>query len=385
MIESNDADQPSIEIAINGEGADPELNVIPDCSQIRDCKGTATLVPPAIDFGEEPFQRAVEIPTTKLPSVTLINEGAVELVITRLALEGPDAEAFHFVGNAALPHQLPDGTPALILGPGEGQGIPIRFKPTTESQESYAAEVVIVSDDPAHAEVRVQLSGTLGENLPPRVCANIVRVVHPFDPLASYDTKQDWAPLLEPPTGGYDFSTSRNIQPNSTVFFSALSNSADAQTCTTDPEDQRQGLKFQWTLTKWPMGVNPPPIGGSTTATPSFTVPRLPPSVMQGEFELELTVTDSNGLGKSKTVPIRFAAVRREDLIVQLSWDGENHAFAGVDLDLHLVRPSRSRARMISQWFEGPGAGQDVGRHQRLRPHQDHPGLASQLRLGACG
>ncbi|MGA9521736.1 MAG: choice-of-anchor D domain-containing protein, partial [Myxococcaceae bacterium] len=348
VIESDDADQPTMEVAITGEGADPVLSVLPDCSQTRRCNGTVTLDPPAIDFGEEPVQRAVELPATELPSVTMVNEGEVELIVTALSLEGPDSAAFSFVGNSTLPHRLPDGTPALILGPGEGQGVPLRFKPTSEAQETYAAEVVIRSDDPAHAEVRVQLTGQLGDNLPPQVCANIVRVAHFQDVTQSYDTRQHWD---DAQTALYDFTTAREIRPKSTVSFSALSNAADARACTTDPEDQRQGLMFQWSLTKVPVGAENLTLANANTPTPSLT------PVATGEYEVQLTVTDAQG--HSTSIPLRFVVARREDLVVQLSWNGDSRAFSGVDFDLHLVRPTAVQSAApfsgAFDWFGGPG------------------------------
>ncbi len=348
VIESNDADEPTREIVIKGEGADPVLSVIPDCSPTRRCSGTVALDPPAIDFGDEPLQRAVELPATELPSVTMVNEGEVELIITALSLEGPDAAAFSFVGNSALPHKLPDGTPALILGPGEGQGVPIRFKPTSEAQASYAAEVVIRSDDPAHAEVRVQLTGQLGANLPPRVCANIVRVAHHQDVTQSWDTRQHWD---DAQTALYDFTSSREVRPKSTVSFSALSDVADTRACTTDPEDQRQGLVFQWRLTKVPVGAENLTIANANTPAPLLT------PAATGEYEVQLTVTDAQG--HSTSIPIRFNVARREDLVVQLSWNGHDKAFAGVDFDLHLVRPSAVQSQDpfsgAFDWFGGPG------------------------------
>jgi hypothetical protein len=49
---------------------------------------------------------------------------------------------------------------------------------------------------------------------------------------------------------------------------------------------------------------------------------------------LELTVTDSRM--SATTVTVKFAVAIKQDLVAQLEWQG----FAGVDLDLHLVRPS---------------------------------------------
>jgi hypothetical protein len=56
--------------------------------------------------------------------------------------------------------------------------------------------------------------------------------------------------------------------------------------------------------------------------------------VVTGAYTLELTVTDARMAATS--VLIRFAVAIKQDLVAQLQWQG----FSGVDLDLHLVRPS---------------------------------------------
>lgn len=352
IIASNDPEHPTFELPITGEGAHPLMAVTPECNATLGCEATVVESPPAIDFGPEPFQRQVEIPATKLPKINLVNESDVELVVTKIAFEGPDASAFSFVTG-------PSGLPPfpLTLKGGEGVNLSIRFKPTSDGQDGktdYAAQVVVEGDDPDHPQITVALTGKLGPNLPPKVCANIIKV-KPGDgsPQLNYDTRADWDPLLVPPPGGYDFTQTRDITPKSLVNFSAISDSADQAACTSDPEDQRKGLTFQWTVTKWPEGASQPALANPTTEAPSFT------PIATGEYEVTLEVKDVQGHASSTT--LKFAVVRKEDLVVELSWGGDSGAYAGIDLDLHLVRPSSATSGddfsgVFSYFDEGPNA-----------------------------
>jgi hypothetical protein len=128
------------------------------------------------------------------------------------------------------------------------------------------------------------------------------------------------------PMGGYDFSSTRDVPPGATVTFSALSSLTDATKCTTDPEDGRSGLTFMWAVTATPMGSAAFPAGATSTYS-------LTPKIV-GTYQLSLTVADMQG--HMTQVPIKFAVGSKEDLVAQLSWTG----FSGVDLDLHLVRPT---------------------------------------------
>ena len=62
VISSNDQERPQIRVPVTGEGAVPQLSVVPECATARSCRGSAQVTPPAIDFGEEPFSRAVPLP-----------------------------------------------------------------------------------------------------------------------------------------------------------------------------------------------------------------------------------------------------------------------------------------------------------------------------------
>lgn len=328
VINSNDPDRPVTRIALVGEGAEPRLEVTPECDAARGCVGTAVLSPPALDFGAEPFMRLSPVDPTKLPSVTLVNAGTVALVVTAARFEGDDAAAFSLAGNVTFP------AGGLTLEASEGRNLAIRFAPTSEQQASYSARLVIESDDPEAPSVTVALTGTLKPNQPPVVCANLVRVVPQIvgDAPRDYGTAAQWAALIPPPSGGYDFTLTRDVRPTELAVFSALSDSADATACTTDPEDQRTGLTFEWQLIETPPGAAGLGLSGSATAQVQLR------PVITGPYTLRLTVKDARQA--ATTVTLRFAVAVKQDLVAQLQWPG----FAGVDLDLHLVRPTAGSA-----------------------------------------
>ena len=340
-VRTNDPETPTRAVLLTGEGALPHLAVTPQCDPVvARCIG----LPPtpgtlALDFGQQPLRRATQVLGNRLPSVALVNEGDVELVIGSLRVEGPDAAAFLLRGAQA-------GVEVRLQG-GEGVNVPVDFVPTSSTQAAYAAELVLTSDDPDHPEVRVALAGALRPNQPPAVCANVVQV-KPGDgslPL-QFDTAADWGPLLVPPLDGYDFGATREVTPLSEVKLSALSSVTDTAACTADLEDARDALSWKWELLEVPPGSATGLLSGA--ATP---VAVLRP-VVTGDYRVRLTVTDTEASATSVTLRMRVA--RKEDLVAQLSWGGADGGFTGVDLDLHLVRPS---SQVFGFFEEGAAAG----------------------------
>lgn len=324
VLNSNDPDRPATRIALAGEGALPKLELSLDCQGPRGCTSSVVVDPPSIDFGMEPLVRPTPLDPTRLPTVVIVNAGAVALQVSGAAFGGTDAAAFSVAGNVPFP------AAGVTLEAAAGFNLPIRFVPTSELQTSYSAELVITSDDPDRPSVTVQLRGTLKPNQPPVVCANLIRVVPQIvgDGIRDFSASTDWAPLLTPPAGGYDFTANRDVRPDELVVFSATSDSADATRCSADPEDGRTGLTYRWRLIATPPGAQGLAIAGAATAQAQLR------PIATGEYTLELTVTDSRM--SSTVVTMRFAVAIKQDLVAQLQWEG----FAGVDLDLHLVRPS---------------------------------------------
>lgn len=323
VLNSNDPDRPATRIALAGEGAEPKLELTPDCQASRGCTATVVVEPPSIDFGMEPLVRLMPLDPTRLPTLVIVNSGSVPLHVTGAAFGGTDAAAFSVAGNAPFP----DG--GVMLDPAAGFNLPLRFVPTSEMQASYSGELVITSDDPDRPSVTVPLTGTLKPNQPPVVCANLIRVVPQLigDAPRDYSSTSFWTPLLMPPAGGYDFTATRDVRPDELAVFSA-SSQTDVTTCSTDPEDGRNGLTYRWRLTATPPGAQNLALAGATTAQVQLR------PLITGQYTLELTVTDSRM--SATTVTMRFAVAVKQDLVAQLEWQG----FSGVDLDLHLIRPS---------------------------------------------
>ncbi len=334
VISSDDAERPTTRVALVGEGAKPVLEVTPTCEARLGCQGAASATPPAIDFGAEPRQRLMPVPETALPTVVVVNAGPVELLVSRLAVEGPDAPAFTFSGTL--------GAEGKRLAPGEGFNVPVRFVPTSEAQASYSARLVLEADDVDRPRVEVSLAGTLRPNLAPVVCANLVRVVPPVtgDGPRDYASAAEWDALRMPPPSGYDFRATRDVRPGDLVVVSAHAPGPAASACSFDPEDGRTSLTYAWRLMSGPVGGTAVALAGA--ATPQV---QLRP-VVTGEYVLELTVADAQQ--RATTTTLRFAASVKQDLVAQLQWTGAS----GVDLDVHLVRPSAAGAGAFSGAFD---------------------------------
>ncbi len=340
IVTSNDADKPIVRVPLVGEGAKPIISVTPVCERAQSCTGSVVVMPPSIDFGMEPLARPVMVPSSQLPGVVITNDGPVPLSVTKVAIEGADAAAFTFARTEATPWELM---------PGEGRTSQLRFKPTSATQMTYRGQMIIESEDPDRPRVVVELRGALLPNQPPRVCFNLTRVTPPPEGGGprDYASQALWMPLLTPPAGGYDFTLTRDVRPGELVQFGALSDAVDASTCTTDPETARTTLTYSWRLLSVPTGARMPALSGATSSQIQLR------PVVTGDYVVELTVSD--GLA-STVVTGRFACAIKQDLVVQLEWTG----FDGVDLDLHLVRPSAvTSADPFSgafQFFDAPRA-----------------------------
>jgi hypothetical protein len=346
VVSSDDPDRPLVRVPLVGEGATSVLAVTPTCESTRQCRGQVSLNPLEIDFGQEPLFRVAPLAVTALPQVAIVNEGPVELSVTAVRLEGDDASAFSVAGNV----QFPEG--GMVFQPGEGVNLALRFVPTSVTQLSYEARLKILSDDFQRPQLTVRLVGTMLPNEKPRVCANITKVTLQGGPaFLDYGGTSDWAPLLTPPSGGYDFRTSRDIRPPSEVTLSALSNPGDATSCTFDPEEGRAGLSYAWTLVEAPAQARPVTL--TSAASPQTTLKAQGGEWTLGDYTLKLAVSDASG--ETTEVLIRFRVERQEDLVVQLSWAN----FSNVDLDLHLIRPSAVAGSV--DVFEGAFAPFDSG------------------------
>jgi hypothetical protein len=364
VITSNDVDKPVMRVPLVGEGAKPVISVTPVCERSQMCTGTVVIMPASIDFGVEPLARPVMVPSSQLPGVVITNDGPVPMSVTKVTIEGADATAFTFARTEATPWELK---------PGEGRTPQLRFRPTTANQATYRAQLIVESEDPDRPRIEVTLLGTLLPNQAPRVCFNLTRVTPPPEGGGprDYASQAQWAPLLVPPAAGYDFTLTREVRPGELVQLSAHSDSVDASTCTTDAETGRSGLTYSWRLVQVPLGAKMPAVTGASSPNIQFR------PVVTGEYLIELSVSDGQA---STVVTGRFACGIQDDLVVQLEWSGQE----GVDLDLHLVRPSAvSTSDSFSGVFEFFDARTADGGASRTSG--DLNGYAARVRPGVVG
>ena len=320
VIRSDDELKPEVRVALTGRGAFPRVTLSVSCESAARCEARVASAPPRIDFAPEPFVRLRPIEPSTLPVLKLRSTGEVPARLTGLTLAGMDRSAFSFVGNAALP----DG--GLLLAPMQEASVPVQFRPTSDSQQGYLGEVQLETDDPSALLTLVPLAGNLRPNFPPVVCVNVSKVSPVGAPVRDYDTAAAWAEVRGA-DGGVDLTATRDVPPRGEVTLSALS-STDETSCTTDPEDGRLGLSWAWRLTSMPSGSIAPALTNANT--PRAT---LRPSAT-GLYTAELAVTDSQGNVGVRSLTFEVAV--KNDLVVQLDWAGS----AGVDIDLHLVRPN---------------------------------------------
>jgi outer membrane protein OmpA-like peptidoglycan-associated protein len=128
-IESNDADEATVAVALSGTGVEPDINVAPT----------------SIDFG------TVAVGTTSAPqSITVHNTGGAELSITNIQRTGGNTTDFAFTPTT-FPITVPAGGQATIS---------VTFTPSAAGLRSTILR--ISSNDPDENPVDVALSGTGG-------------------------------------------------------------------------------------------------------------------------------------------------------------------------------------------------------------------------------
>ncbi|MCP5098633.1 MAG: choice-of-anchor D domain-containing protein, partial [Chloroflexi bacterium] len=126
-IASDDADEPTVTVALSGAGVEPPPNE-PDIA----------VSPASVDFGSvAPSSTADQI-------VTISNNGTVSLTVSSLAMSNA---VFSVVSPA---------TPVVVL-PASSQDVTVRFSPTVDGVEN--GDLTITSDDPDEGSVVVSLTG----------------------------------------------------------------------------------------------------------------------------------------------------------------------------------------------------------------------------------
>lgn len=324
-IESDDPDpEDAVRVLpLTGRGAVPVLKIAPTCAP--PCQGfTVVADPPAVDFGPRNALRTDSggrvVNEPPWPTVTFSNEGEVPLDVAKAEFAGSPG----FRAKPAL------DLAGMVLGPGEKRSYRLVFDPQDEAPTPYSADLVVESDDPAWPRAKLHLQGTLAPNKAPGVCAGIVEVLQPD---GTTDMPRD------PATNQTTFGGKIAVEPSdhTLVKLSAFSDHfaaglhpneaslGDYALCTSDYEDGREPLEWQWTLREKPAH------SVATLSGPTGPEVSLQPEAY-GRYTLGLSVADPGGATTSTEVS--FTALPARDIAAELTWDTP-----GVDLDLHLVKP----------------------------------------------
>ncbi|HEY3452577.1 MAG TPA: choice-of-anchor D domain-containing protein [Myxococcales bacterium] len=324
-VESDDPDpaDAALQIALTGRGGVPKISLVPTCAAPCE-KFEVGAEPPAIDFGARNALRTDStgriINEPVWPTLTLSNTGEIPLTLSRAAFEGSEGFSSKQSLNAA----------GVVVEAGKSLLFQLVFDPRDESPEPYVADLVVESDDPATAVAKLHLTGTLAPNQPPVACASIVEVLQPD---GAVDLPRD-------ASGAPAFGGQVQVQPGDRglVKLSAFSDhfteglhpnesaKGDLSQCTTDPEDGRQVLVYQWAMLEKP-ATSAAEIYSPTSPEPSLRVDAI------GRYKVGLTVTDPRG--KTASAEVSLEALPQRDLAVELSWEKQ----PSVDLDVHLVKP----------------------------------------------
>ncbi len=184
QILSNDPNEPTYALALNGSG------VVPMTLEVRDSIGTNS--DRAMDFGRVHADGAGL--QKKSGTVTLKNTGGAPLTISHNGIALGSSTQFQIVSIQSSTQgaiSLGNGTRSIATGGTETWTVNLVFDPTTAG--ALSTQLQILSNDPSQGTVPVSLSGT-GLNQPGIETADSVG--------ATDDRALDFGPTLNDGTGG---------------------------------------------------------------------------------------------------------------------------------------------------------------------------------------
>lgn len=295
VLRSSDAQRPELVLALRGVGASASVELELGCDAAAGCGAQVRAAPPGLDFGEEPLLRRLPLEVAQLPFVRLRATGPVPVRLSGFTLSGPAAASYAFATGAPADQDL---------APGATLRVPLRFVPNAQSAAPFEAAVALRTDAPAASTLTIALTGRARPNLPPTVCVNLTEVVPPGGaPALTFQHESDWAPLRAPGPAGADFTLTRPVPPRAVVTLSAHA-PGGPRDCTSDPEDGRLLLSYEWALVSSPGSAPAPTLAGAGGPTL-----RLAP-VATGDYLVRLTVRDAQGTPTSTTARFRVRASR---------------------------------------------------------------------------
>jgi hypothetical protein len=222
--------------------------------------------------------------------LSLKSAGTADLVITEIAFADGTPAGFTFVGSTRTPATVKTVDPRTSLQ-GEIQ-LTVRLAVPAGAMGDLTGGIHLKTTDPDQQDVVVPLRATVNRA-----------------PVAAIADLGNGAPGLSVTLDG---------------------------TGSMDP-DGDSPLSYKWTLRNRPLA--------STTAIAmpmnALTAMRLDPSV-PGQYEVQLEVTDSQGVKSCQPAKKTIVASPAQKLLVELFWDN-----MGTDLDLHVLKSPATRVGFI--------------------------------------
>ncbi len=232
------------------------------------------------------FSPAQSVGTKKTQTVQLKSCSDVPLVVSNIMKTG---------GADVFAHELKNGETELKNG--ESAELNVTFAPTAEG--NYQAEYVVLNNDPLQPNAVVKVMGTASSNQCPTASIQ-----------ARLSSASTWSKTLD-------------VAPLDTIVFDG-SHSSDKESNT---------LKYYWSIQKAPKD--------STSSIASTGDKASLFLDLAGNYEVCLSVEDTEGMMSCNTDCVTIKATPRETIHIQLVWhtpadktSGDND---GTDLDLHFM------------------------------------------------
>lgn len=339
-------------------------------SQINKVYPSVALAPEVLSFGDSPVDYSSEL------SLTVINSGQVDANLSDFVISGPFSLGEH----------------ETVVPANDQISIPISFLPTT--YESYAASILMTTDDPEHETIAATLTGTGIYAPTPDICVEPLAVdfgaVTPGSVSTSYftigncgDGPLNVASMEQSGSGAFSvigdptgFTLAGDQEVNMIVNYAPVVSTGDTQTITLNSDDPDEpvttvtlignggGSEFSYPVPEivCPTDVAPrdtvtldgtgsydpeehepltyawflidSPTGSQAELSNTTNDTAYLATDIAGDYAVQLMVINSIGV-PSAPKTCAFTAVPDENIHVELTW-----STASADVDLHLLNSS---------------------------------------------
>lgn len=300
IVRSNDPDEDNYEIRLLGNAGTPCIQLV----------GVSEVATPAGDETHELNFGLSAIGNASNKTIQIQNCSRTEQLTVKSIVMTNDGGGVFAIKTDALPMGVNEPGGAVIE-PNQSAAFVVTYTPGKE--EANTGRLIVESDDPVNSELRINALGVGSNNACPVARAEGTIVGGTGRPANAIDTI-----------------------PLKTIQLSGLGSSdADGQVET-----------YSWSLIK-------KPVDSTTRLSPSDAIaePKLFLD-LAGEYIVELTVYDKQGLASCDTSRVTILSNPDEDIHIQLVWANNN-----TDVDVHYIHPfGRWNAPPYDIFWQNPTA-----------------------------